>query len=546
MKLLRILYWLPAALPCGAAFVWCSLASRLPEAVEARRALGECTWKWGFAAATSFDREPAHLFARWLGLVPLQLPGMTIARSAFVLAVLAGLLTFAVARLVRRMQPATGPAHALAVGVIGLLVCSPAHGADWLYAERLGRFAVPLLFAVAATAVAGPWRARGAVLALGCAVAAPFCHDTGVLVFLALLPLLAAQGRLPWIVALVLFGNLAAGVSLWPAEHALGKAGLAAAWSRGQLLPGLGEVVHLTGALWPDVLPDREIDAWLLGGASWASPLLLLLRPRAREGQSAPAAGAAWSCIAFGLLLVLWHVERVGLPGLVDQELLPASRSELLLPGFLLPIGVIGVVATRLGAAAWLLGGGALAVLGLQGWDSGREALRAARWRVEHAEATVLLPVELGGMREKRALPTRDLEELMMLEGRGLVPRDERAWMSDMALAVTQVGDASAGAVRGGDLTAVEGTVRAHVLERQFVCVAAGAFVGGQLVDLALGLPPEVEPGTAIAPWRAPFYVPPLEGAEIMAVGYDVRGGRAVRLAGSFVVRGGKIVERSP
>ncbi|MCA8974032.1 MAG: hypothetical protein KDC98_04885 [Planctomycetes bacterium] len=558
MKILRLLLWLLAAIPALAAFVWASLAAQLPEPLALRRALGECSSRWDFQNLLTFDGEPGHVLNRLLHLSLLQLPGMTIAAAAFANAALAVVLAAMLARLVRRSVRTDGLGRPLVLFATALLACNPAFGADWLHGERLGRIMVPLLFVVSLLLLRPGRRFAGrALLVLVFTAAAAACHDRGAFVFLALVPAMLAPGRLAWLIALLLIGNVAAFSTFYPA----GSVHLAEQGLYGGLVGSFGaavdELLRTTGSLWPDLWAGRTIDERVLGAVSWLLPLLLLWRPLPAQAEvvEADAAGAEsgapaatdrlwWSCIAFGLLSVAWHHERHGFSFLVDQALLPQARDELLYGGFLLPLGAIGVLAARIGPAVWPIAGGVVMALTLQSWERGAEALRVARADAERVEATMAMPDGLVGPREKRAMPTRDLGELLQLEQHGWIPRSEVGWPPIIQAGIAAEPQPGVGRIYGGGSGQVRGRVRSSLFGGQVGFVVLAVSNDGELfTGVACAVLDRAVEDFGFIEWTVTPVGAIPEGTRLRAVGIDVRGRHGCRLGPTCVVRDGKIVE---
>ena len=526
MKILRILCWLLAATPALAAFAWVALAARLPEPILQRHAAGGSAPQWEFGALATFDAEPACLLSRLSQLLLLQLPGVSLANTAVCNAVLALVLVVALCLLVRRAAGTRGVLTAVALFGAGLLACSPEYGANWLHGERLGRFAVPAVFAMALLA-ASAGRARCGLVVLLLAAAAPLFHDRGVVVFLALLPAFAARSW-AWILALLLVGNIAAAYVMGPLPS-IGVAGSGVLGGMMQSpLATLDELLRVTGSMWPDILPASRIDERILGGVSWCLPVLAAARRRCR--------GPWWSCVAFGLLSALWHLERRG--AVSPQELV-----ELSYGGFLLPIGATGLLAAQRGRLVWAVAGAMLLVPVLQGWWHGLDELRLARARVDRVDAAMVMPADVGGLRDQRQLPTRDIWELLRLEDRGWVPAESDSWNGRIAAAIDLAPDPAQGTFVGGTMTALRGTVRTGLFGPQVHCVLVGATLDGTLIAFSLVLPEAHDPTAASVPWQASIDAPIPPGARIRAIGLDVRTGGSFRLGPTFVLENGDLLE---
>ncbi|MBX3463692.1 MAG: hypothetical protein KF830_11000 [Planctomycetes bacterium] len=540
MRFLRHLGWPIAVVPALAAFGWTSFAARLPESTASRQALGEATMKWTLAEVTEFGREPAHVLARLLHLGALRVPGSSFWWAAAVNSLLALLVVFAFAGVARRSFGLGPGGQASAIGLGGLLACSPAFGADWLYGARVGLFLVPLLLLWAVWLLLGERRfVVRALLALALVVAAPLCHTNGVLVFVAVAPALleaarraGSSRRMGWTVALLLCGNLAAVGSLFPAGRlALGDAGLL-----GRLVAApAAALLHLlrtTGSAWLDPLPATAWDETALGACAWLLPLVLW-RLGDRSDAARRRAAPWWGCIWFGLSLFLLAAERHG------PQLDAASLRACTYGAFLLPIGCIGLVAARFGAAALPLGAGALAVLGAQDWHRGLEDLRLARMQAEAVETSMVLPPALGGTLPSDPDTWRGLQQL------GWMP-----WLDDVfAVALREVASAPHGPGLGGfvdgDARAVRGVARSSLRQAAVQCVVAtaageAAADGGERL-LGLVRPDYAGAGRTV-PWSLPFMAPIDEGTRVRITGFCPRRRAMVALAPVLVLRQGQLV----
>ncbi|MBL9076437.1 MAG: hypothetical protein JNL08_02970 [Planctomycetes bacterium] len=539
MKLLRHLAWPIVLLPVLAAFVWSSFAARLPETVAARHAAGEATMKWSLVELPAFDREPSHLLARALHLAVLHVPGSSFWWSAAANALLALALVFALAALARRSFALGNGGHAVALGLAGLLACSPAFGADWLYGARLGLWLVPLLLVAAMWSLQGERRFAGrALLALAVVVAAPLCHTNGLLVFVALAPSLLEAARragsprgIAWTVALLLVGNLAAVGSLYYTNGlALGDRGLLG-HALAAPLDTLLALLRATGTAWQDPLPGTGLDELALGGASWLLPLLLWRlgdRSDAARRQAAPW----WGCLWFGLLLFVLALERHG-PGLDFGSLRERSYGA-----FLLPLGCLGVAAARFGAGLAPLLAGALAVLAVQDWHRGIEDLRLARQAVDRQELLVSLPAAHGGT------PWPNTEEWQGLCRLGWVPGVRSAFTGAAARLAAAPLEPELGGFVDGDARQLRGIVRSSLTRDNVIAVAVVA------VGAADGVPAGAVLGTAVpdgrghgrsVPWTVTLPTPLGDGARVQVYGYRLRSDSFVRLGPELVLRGGNL-----
>lgn len=535
MKVLRHLAWPIAMLSVLAAFVWTSFASRLPEPAAARRALGEATMRWDFAALTDFSDEPAHLIARAAHLAVLHVPGSSLWWAASVLAVLAVLLAFTLVGVARRTFAIEGPAQAFVLGLAGLLVASPAFAADWLYGERIGLFLVPLLLLWSTWLLAGggalTWRA---LLVLVFALAAPLCHTNGLLVFAALLPALldaagraGARHRLGWLLALLICGNLAAVAAMTPAGGvALGDAGLL-----GRLVAEpaatVQQLLRMTGSAWLDPVPTASWDELVLGALSWALPLLcwrLGDRSEAARQRAAPW----WSCVWFGLSLFVLVAERHG------TELPAGTLRELTFGAFLLPVGCLGVLAARFGFGLAPVGAGVLLVLAAQDWHRGIEDLRVARMQNDAAEMRLRLLPDAGASDG----------ELRLLQQRAWAPATEVRFEAGLRASAAAARAPELGGVLEGTDTSVRGLVRSSLTRDNVLCVVAVSVTAVGDAVLGTVVPDPANHGRNV-PWAITWDTPLAEGTRVRVVGYRLRSGTFVSLAEPLVVTGGKLVPQT-
>jgi hypothetical protein len=534
VKFLRHLAWPIALLPALAAFVWTSFASRLPESEVARRALGEVTMRWDFADLVNLRAEPAHVITRAVHLAALHVPGSSLWWVASVNAVLALLLAFALVGVARRTFVLEGMAWPFSIGLAGLLVGSPAFGADWLYGERIGLFLVPLFLLWSLVLLLGAsgftWRA---LLALLLATAAPFCHTNGLLVFVALAPALldaarrtSSNRRIGWMFALLICGNVAAVAAMTSAGGlALGDTGLL-----GRLVEGpsatLLQLLRTTGSAWLDPVPMATWDELALGAFAWAFPLLFWRlgdRSEAARRQAAPW----WGCVWFGLSLFLLAAERHG-GGLPDDAL-----REVTFGAFLLPVGCIGVLAARFGFGTASVGAGVLLVLAAQDWHRGIEDLRLARMHVERTAMKLQLPTA------NSVDPVHVDAELQQLQARGWAPNAAGSFADALQQVASAPLDEQLGGVLDGDATSLRGIVRSSLSGDNVQCVVA-TIVGSEKV-LGMVQPDFARQGRNV-PWTITWDGPLDAGARVRVAGYCLRRGAFVSLAKTRVLQAGKLV----
>lgn len=392
--LLAALWWSLATLPALTVFVWSSFAARWPEPTADRFALRESVADWRWDTLLEATASARHVVAEALQQAALEIPGATIASVSWLSAMAALLLALAIGALLRRAFDLRGGAGQATVLVAGLLVASPAFGLVWLRSERLGLVLAPLSFVVALGWLArlerAPLRLLGAILLAGLA---PFCHTDGLFAGFALLPALvamAARAGSRRIAAWVGGGLVVAVAAGWYSIEPMAARGVSAGSGLLAIAP-FGDFVRdlcvHTGEAWLDLLPDSDLDALVLGAASWLVPLLLLFvgdRSQAARWRAAPW----WSCVWFGLAIVLWNVLRY------DAEPPVGRWREALFGTFLLPVGLCGVLACRFGPGALRIGFGVVVVLAVQDWFAGLEDLRIARAIVRQQEAVLALPGE--------------------------------------------------------------------------------------------------------------------------------------------------------
>ena len=296
MKIPRLVAWLVAVVPLVAAAWWASFAAGLPEPWLERTALGEITAVWSFDEWAEVTAQPMHVVPRVVQLAALHVPGATLGSVVWLNALLAIVLVAALAGLCRRAFPETAAGLPIVVLVCGLLVATPALGANWLHVERHGLFLVPAMFVAALYWLHGTrFFAGRCLLALAIAGLAPFCHAHGAVVFLALVPAMLGAARragstrgVAWVGALLVVGNVAAVKSYYGAAG-VGVGG--ADWF-GALLEEptrtLRTLLGATGAAWLDPLPGTDLDDVALGAFSWLLPVAAWWL-----GDRSPAARAA-------------------------------------------------------------------------------------------------------------------------------------------------------------------------------------------------------------------------------------------------------------
>ncbi len=538
MNWIRRSFWLVALLPVIAAFTYVWAAARYPEPVAARVALHEPTTVWYIDQWLESAGEPVQPLQRALLLGALHLPGATLQFVAGLAALWALLIAWLGCCLVRRSSGAAGLGTPLAFGGVALLCCSPAFGADWLQAERLGMFLPPLLLLAALALLQ---RERFFVLrmlaVLLIVAAAPLCHDHGVLLGFAVFPaVLEAAGRAQsprwlWAITALVFGVVASVVSFFPAGGLHGDqvglfAHLAAA-------PGarLLDLLAAAGRGWLDLWPDRRLDELAFGAATLT---VLSLVPFLPSRVPASASAPWWSCALFGLLLVPWVTMRHGF------DLEPWLARELHYGLFLLPIGVLGLLASRGGNHAWTIGLGAIVVLALQDWPRGVENLRAARAEALRVEASLVIPPAFADHTVTALSPFATPMHRDRLLGQGWVPEPT---FDNTAGAVAAQGSPprdELGTVISGSPIDLHGMVRSSIVHEQVGAVFVAAVRGEQLELLGATLPRFAGRGRD-AQWRVSWSAAVADGTRLLAFVYLPRQRRMERIGAVRLVKDGAL-----
>lgn len=390
--LASVLPWLLTAVPAAAVVFWVSFAGRWPEPTLDRFALRECVPSWRWDTLLEPTASPRHVVAQGLHRAALEIPGASVASVAWITALLAILLALSLGSLLRRSFDLRGLAAPATLLAAGLLVCSPGFGLVWLRGERLGLVLAPLLLVVGLGWLVrierAPLRFLGVALLAGIA---PFCHTHGLLVGFALLPAVFATARRAASRALFFWLGLVVAMALAGAWFSLepiiahGVSGGRAMWDVLPIGTFLLDLCEHTGAAWLDVIPDHGLDGVVLGAVSWLLPLVLLFVGD-RSQVSRFRAATWWSCLWFGLALVLWDVLRY------DAEPPVGRWREALFGSFFVPVGLVGLLACRFERSMLRVAFGALLVLGVQDWFLGLEDLRIARQLVLQQEAVLALP----------------------------------------------------------------------------------------------------------------------------------------------------------
>lgn len=539
MKLGRMISWLLAALPMVAAGYWASFAARMPEAVADRMALGEVTPRWDFANWTETASEPMHVMARAVHLGALQVPSATLQSVVWVNLLLVLLTIAALCDVMRRAFPTTKGWGPVAFAVFGLLVASPAFGSNWLHGERLGLLFVPMLLVTALGWLHANGRFAGrAILAFVVAAIAPWFHIHGVVVATALIPAMfsaansaGSQRRMVWLGVLLVLGDIAAVFSLRSAGG-LSVAGVdwLAAWTSEPVATVLA-LFAATGRAWLDLLPSTSIDDQVVGGACWLLPILLLCCGN-RSTEARAAAAPWWSCVVFGLLVVVINGVR--------YEFLPpvGTMREVTFGAFLLPIGLVGLLAARFGTTILSLSVGAFVVLAVQDWHAGLEGLRVAHMRTQQVEAAMIVPAVAGAA----ASPVRGDAEWQLLLERKWAPDVQRLSESDVLLQIPASSTDARGRITGGDTRTVHGVLRSSLRHATAQWIALVAKVGEDAPRIIGYSKPQFDGQGRSVEWRMELSEALPEGAQVRALGLLVEERKFVQLGASYVLQAGKLV----
>jgi hypothetical protein len=544
----RLLWWLLALAPLFAAIGWAMFSAVLPEAHAAREALGDLRSTWSFADWDRADGGPLHVVARLLHLAALHVPGASV-RSVVWLnvlcAVLIGSTLFSIAR--RSFPSAKFASGPLLIATIGLLVSSPAHGSNWLHGQRVGAFLAPLLLVVGLSWLQGQGRfvlrATGALLLAGLA---PLCHANGIAVFLAMVPALLARCRsgstisaMAWLGVLLVVGNLAAWYALRTAD-AFGVVG-ADLLHRVSSEPRemLGMLFAETGRAWLDVWPATRIDEQAIGLFSWLLPALLMIPVGRRDDAARLQAAPWWGCLWFGLAVTLVAGFR--------YELQPpvGTMREATYGAFLLPLGAVGLLATRFGASLLPFAAGAFAVLGVQDWHGGLEQLRIARTRAVRAVAEVAIDPQ--GV--TRVFGSEAVQQ--QLVARGWIPDEAPIDARTAAVAAVprrpEVGRSTGGRSAGGRVDQLRGTVRSSLRGVTPSWLGVVTRQGDGDPQLVAQHWPDFEGVGRDVAWRIPLDPPLTDGVRVRVVAWLPEERAFAAVGPRYVVSGGALtVDNGP
>ena len=535
---LRLIWCVVAALPLAAAGYWCSLSSVLPESFTERAALGEVTPRWDFDHWAAITNEPLHFIARLAHLAALNIPGATVGSVVWLNFLCLLLLVATMAAVARSSIGGDGAALAATRFLLfGLLFASPSWGATWLHGQRVGVLLTAAMFALALRLLSGKRRmALRAWTALILSAIAPFTHLHGALIGFALIPMMLACARandsrrgVAWIGSLLLVTNVAAAISLRAVPgFGVGEADWFSALATN---PGatLAELLRAIGASWLDFLPLFKIDEYVLGAATLLLPLLALWAGD-RSPEARTRCAPWWSCLSFGVLIVLAGALRYdGLPAV-------GSLREATYGSCFVPIGALGVLAARFGRELLVVPLGGLLVITTQDWHRGIETLRLANMRAQRLQAEVSLgdSVPDGGLGRAVRAPN----QWTQLRERGWVPALDDV-VADPIASFDGPSDGR-GHITDGTAATIRGQVRSS-LRAAIQRVAVVAFSEGAPPRVVGYARPDFENAGRSVTWEVRLDAPLADGTTVRATGYLVDRRAFAPMGAPFIVENGRL-----
>lgn len=524
----RVLRQVIAVLLPALALLWLiwPLRSGAPESTDLRAYLREPPLPLGPNAWRATAEMPEHLFGRALyqALLRTGCDFPTLALLSPLTALAALWLWSKLSAQSRRVRP-------LVLLTLAALVLSPAFGGNWLLVER-GRVLAPvvaLLAMVLLLAKAGVWRFGAAMLV---SLSAIGTHETGSLMWLAVLPLLTSS--VPRAALWLLIHNAALVVcydeTSRPSASGLARSLLEAPQQTLELVARM-----LTGAL-PDLAPASAHDQ-LLGAGVLVLAMLGAAVAVWRGDAAARPRRAMALCVALGGLLQALTLAHIHAPLGITQSIL----REVAWGTWLLPVGTIAVWADllpRLARRTAPVACGALLVLLAQDWQRGAGHLESVARVLRQTEA-LLVFVDLG----PAAVPFMPQPAVVeptqraWLRRRGLL---QRASPAQATLAGIATSDGSAGVMLPPEARQVHGAVvRTHA---DLVLLVRQSPQGPP--RLAKVVAPDTLEAGANAAWRDSLADAEQfgDGETLRAFAFDLRT-RAMRpLNGVFVWRDGTFV----
>jgi hypothetical protein len=261
-------------------------------------------------------------------------------------------------------------------------------------------------------------------------------------------------------------------------------------------------------------------------------PILLLCCGN-RSTEARVAAAPWWSCVVFALLVVVINGFR--------YEFNPpvGTLREATFGAFLLPIGLVGLLAARFGTTVLLVSVGAFAVLGVQDWCTGIESLRMARMRTQQVEAAMIVPAAAGA---DIFVSVRDAAEFKLLLERKWLPEFESLPESDVLKQFAAPStDVMMGQITGGDAQTVRGVLRSSLRCATAQWIALVVKVGEDAPRVVYDKPSFDGQGRNHV-WQIKLAVALPEGAQVRALGLLVEERKFVPLGALFILQAGKLV----
>lgn len=539
MHWIRRSLWLVALLPVAVALCCLLWAAPYPEPVAGRAELGLPASAWDLATWHEPGAGPWLPGQRGTLLGLLAVPGMTLQYAAALTVLLAIALVWSASRSVASAAGGGPFAAPLAFGALGALALAPGFGADWLQAERFGVVVPPLLLVLSLQLLGGErgfvWRA---LLVLLLAALAPTYHAHGALVGVALWPAVAGaatrSGRIGagWAGLVAVTGAAVAFAGWWfggwhgspdAAVHRLGDGTVQRLWG----------LLEEFGRPWLDLWRDSRHDERAFGALGL---LLAAALPWLPARPDAPPADRWWSCVLFGLLVVLFAAAYL------PAETPAAARRALCYGAFLLPVGLCGVVASRFGREVWAIGLGAVVVLGLQDWWGGDQILRQARVEAARVAAAVALPESFDAATRAKLLPYAEAEAQQRHLATGIVPTPNEAFAEVAQASSDQPANPAYGVVVGGSPIDVHGSLRQSLLGEPIGAVVVVAVDGTQRRLLGASLLQSLG-GPGAMPFRVSWTEACGEGTKLVVMAFLPGSGTFARLSGPGLVSGGKLLE---
>ena len=436
------------------------------------------------------------------------------------------------------------PRAILAWPLLALLVFSPAFSANWLLLERLRVFVPAACACAMVLLLSAPLHRARFVVAMGLAMLAVLTHETGSLVWVAMLPLMvstlrrAGRGVFTYVATFVIANNVA--LTLCYDESARDYPGLVSTFFDQPAATTLfmAKLVSLT---LPDVLADTHLDAVVIGIGLLAMLIVGAALLYRRADQELAAVALPWLSLALAGLAQAVAIAHVQLP----QAIADAVLRELAWGTWLLPVGAVGLwchlapqTARRLAPA---LTAAALVVL-LQDWHRGVGWMRAEARFLRQSEA-LLVFADLE--RERPAVPRPSVPlrtDRDALRGAGLLRRTSPVADPTLRELSVRSPDGSIGRVVQVTPTSAAGVVVRANTSGDLVLVMRQR--GSEPTRLCrVAVPNHLDVG-AMLPWQADLGdVDALaEGDEVYALAFDLAARSVAALEGRYRWQNGQFV----